>query len=472
MREATRSTLFAALSAAVLLWVAFYNGYPTVYPDTASYIYTGAFHIPLPPFRSPGYSVFIARTSFGASPWFTIVAQAIAVVAVLYEVCKYLAGGDARFRDHCLLAITAILAALTSLPWFTSLLMPDVFAGVVFLALYLLGFEAELCLAERIMLAALATIGVGAHISLLPIAILFVTALAVVKLAGRLPRWTPSAETMLPWLVAPLAVAGLWTAQLNRSMALGFRLSPSGDEYLMGRLLEDGLAGDYLSANCPQKHFAACRYLNDLPKTPEQFLFWHPLLSEMELNGDEIQQVVRGTLAAYPLQFAWNSTRHSLRQFVQLRTGDEVRGLALGAPNATGMVIQRVFPRDASAYANSKLIQGRLVSLTKVVAVVDSAAFWLGALACVVFAAKRRDEKWSWFFYSAVAYLFFNAAVCATFAGVYDRYQSRVAWIVPLCLATLICTRMKPKVGQEPQEELSIGNTIEVQRNNKATAGL
>ncbi len=385
--------MFGAVAACLLLWVAFYNGYPTVYPDTASYIYTGAFHFPLPPFRSPGYSAFIARTSFGISPWFTIVAQAIAVVAVLYETCKYLIGGDSKFRDYCLLAITASLAAMTSLPWFTSLLMPDVFAGVVFLSLFLLAFNNRLHWAERFVLAAIATLAVGAHISLLPIALLFVAGLAIMKVAGWLPPGTSSTAAMLAWLAAPLLVAGLWTAKLNSSMALGFRLSPSGDEYLMGRLLEDGLAGDYLRARCPERPFVACRYLNDLPKTPEQFLFWHPLLSEMELNGNEVHEVAWGTLAAYPVRFAWNSTRHTLRQFVQLRTGDEVRGLALGAPNATGTVIQRVFPRDAPSYANSKLIQGRLVSLTKVAAVVDAAAFWLSALACIMLCAQTTRWK-------------------------------------------------------------------------------
>jgi hypothetical protein len=441
VKEAARSLLFGAVAACLLLWVAFYNGYPTVYPDTASYIYTGAFRIPLPPFRSPGYSVFIARTSLGLSPWFTIVAQAIAVVAVLYEACKYLIGGDSKFRDYCVVVIAAFLAALTSLPWFTSLLMPDVFAGVVFLSLFLLAFNGRLHLGERIVLAAIATMAVGAHISLLPIAALFVASLSIVKIVGWLPAETPSTGAMVAWLALPLLVAGLWTANLNRSMALGFRLSPSGDEYLMGRLLEDGLAGDFLRANCPKRPFAACRYLNDLPKTPEQFLFWHPLLSEMELNGNEIQEVVRGTLAAYPLRFAWNSTRHTLRQFVQLRTGDEVRGLALGAPNATGTIIRRVFPRDTSAYEGSKLIQGRLVSMTKVVAIVDSAAFWLSALACIILAVRQHNEKWNWFFYSTIAYLFFNAAVCATLAGVYDRYQSRVAWLIPLCLATCLCAQ-------------------------------
>lgn len=440
--EVARSLCFCAVSAGLLLCVALWNGYPTVYPDTASYMYTGAFGIAFQPFRSPGYSVFIERTGFGVTPWFTIIAQAMVVVAVLYETCKYFIGGESKVRDHCLLAIAAVLAAFTSLPWETSLLMPDVFAGVVFLSLFLLAFHARLNWAERFGLGAIAAVGVGAHISLLPIAALFVGAFAIVKLARWTPRNSPPAASTLPWLIVPLLAAGLWTANMNRSMGLGFTISPSGNEYLMGRLLEDGLAGDFLGENCPQRPFVACRYLNDLPRTPEQFLFWHPLLRAMNGNGDELREIVRGTLAAYPLRFAWNSTKHTLRQLVQLRTGDEVRGLALGAPNATGKVILEVFPRDVEAYAYSKLIQGRLVGLTKVVAVIDTVVFWLSAFACFVLAIRGTEEKWNWFFYSVVAYLLFNAAVCATFAGVYDRYQARVAWLIPLCLAIFVCRRV------------------------------
>lgn len=440
--EAVRSLCFCGVSVGLLLSVALWNGYPTVYPDTASYMYTGAFGVAFQPFRSPGYSVFIERTSFGVTPWFTILAQAMVVVAVLYETCKYFMDGDSKVRDHCLLATAVVLAAFTSLPWETSLLLPDVFAGVVFLSLFLLAFHARLNWAERFGLAATAAVGVGAHISLLPIAVLFVGTFAVVKLAGWAPRNSLSATSALAGLIVPLLVAGLWTANTNRSMGLGFTISPSGNEYLMGRLLEDGLAEDFLRGNCPQRPFVACRYLNDLPKTPEQFLFWNPMLPAMNGNGDEMREIVRGTLAAYPLRFVWNSTKHTLRQLVQLRTGDEVRGLALGAPNATGKVILEVFPRDVEAYAYSKLIQGRLVGLTKVVAVIDTVVFWLSAFACFVLATRKTEEKWNWFFYSVVAYLLFNAAVCATFAGVYDRYQARVAWLIPLCLTIFVCRRM------------------------------
>jgi len=156
------------------------------------------------------------------------------------------------------------------------------------------------------------------------------------------------------------------------------------------------------------------------------------------MDKREVAEIVHGTLAAYPLRFAWNSFKHSLRQFVQFKTGDEVRDLALHATNSNGLVMLEVFPRDIEAYSTSRLIQGRLIGLTKVVAGADTAAFWLAAIACAFIAVKSRDKKWNQFLYAAIGFLFINAAVCATFAGVYDRYQSRVAWIIPLCLATFI----------------------------------
>ena len=44
-----------------------------------------------------------------------------------------------------------------------------------------------------------------------------------------------------------------------------------------------------------------------------------------------------------------------------------------------------------------------------------------------------------------MAFLAINAAVCATFAGVFDRYQSRVAWLVPFCLMAYVCAGLKER---------------------------
>jgi hypothetical protein len=429
------------MSACLLLWVAVYNGYPTVYPDTSGYLYTGAFHVALPPYRAPVYSTFIALTSLGVSAWFTVVTQAIVVVAVLYETTKYVIGGESKFHDYCMLAITCVLAALTSLPWEASLLMPDVFAGAVFLSAFLLAFNNRLHLAERIGLAAILTISVGSHMSLLPIAALFVIALIVPLMIPRIAGWrlpnAPPMKSVFAWLLVPLIVAGLWTAMLNREMGLGFRLSVSGNEFLLGRLFGDGLASDFLHENCPRKSFVACRDLSHLPTTTEQFLFWNPLLREM--SGNEIGEVARGTIAAYPLRFVWGSIVGTARQLITFRTGQEVRDYALNAPNWNAHDIKLILPRDFPAFSNSRLIRGQLVPLVHAVTIIDSVAFWLSAAGCLVLVFTKRMNKLDMFFYSAAAFLVINAAVCATLAGVYDRYQSRVAWILPLCLACYVC---------------------------------
>ncbi len=434
-----RHLLIGVMSACLLIWVALYNGYPTVYPDTGAYLLTGAFHIALRPYRSPGYGIFANVASLGASTWFTIGMQAIIVLTLLYEACKHLIGGDSKFRDICMLAIVCVLASVTSLPWEVSLLMPDVFAGTLFLSVFLLAFNGGLRLVERILLAAILMISVSAHMSLLPIAAVFIAALMIPTLAGFHPRGAPSAKSALAWLLVPILAAGLWTANLNRQMGLGFRVSVSGNEFFLGRLFGDGLAADFLRENCPKKPYVACRYVNNPPMTTEQFLFWHPMLHDMQGHENEMGELIRGTLVSYPFRFIGSSIWQTLRQLAKFRTGQEIRDYALNAPNTNAEVIKELFPRDFHAFSNSRLIRGILLPLSNVAAAMDTVVFWLSAVACLAFSWSRRDDKLNLFLYSAFAFVVINAALCATLVGAYDRYQSRVAWVVPCCLAFYMC---------------------------------
>ncbi len=441
------------MAAGLLLWVAAYNGYPTVYPDTGGYLYTAAFLIAVPPFRAPGYSIFTRLTGLGASAWFTIAMQAVVVVAVLYEACTYVIGGESKFRDQCMLAIVCALAALTSLPWEASELMPDVFAGIVFLSAFLLAFNARLRLAERIGLAVTLAISVSAHMSLLPIGALFVAALAIARFAGWQVQGAPSAKAMLAWLLVPIVIAGFWTATLNRETGLGFRLSVSGNEFLLARLFGAGLAADYLRENCPNEPYVACRHLADLPTKTEDFLFWSPLRGEMTAHGDEIAEVVRGTIAAHPLRFVLSSAEGTLIQLAEFRTGDEIRASNLNAPNSNGAVIEQVFPRDVSEFSNARQSRGRMNLVTKAAVIVDLAAFCLSALACMLFARTKRFARVNQLFYWTIVFLVMNAAICGSLAGAYDRYQSRVAWLVPLCLLSYVCCVVQAQNLSRPAAE-------------------
>ncbi|GEM_PF-1752345 len=439
-----RSLLIRAAAVCVLLWVALVNGYPIVFSDTGSYLLTGEMLIALWPFRSPGYSIFTKLTGLGISAWLVVGVQAIIVVYVLDKTCEYLLGNQRRYREICLLASVSVLAALTSLPWLVSQLMPDVFAGIVFLSSFLLAFNDQLPARSRLSLAAILMISTGVHTSLLPIAALFVTLLIIIKLVVRLRRVATLRKAMLASLIVPLIAAGLSTATLNYRMHLGFKFSPSGQLFMMSRLFADGLAADFLRENCPKRPLIACSYLSNLPRTQTEFLFEnHPLLEEMVEHQDEMDEIVHETLSTYKLRFLTSSIKETLLQFAAIRTGDEVR--SYNAKEWNRAVVTQVFPGDFRAFQNSKESRGQFLPLANAAAAIDTVTFWLSVAICLAFICVKAVGRLNHFFYSAMAFLLINAAVCATFSGVFDRYQSRVAWLAALCATAFVCGRIKDR---------------------------
>jgi hypothetical protein len=356
-------------------------------------------------------------------------------------------GGDRTFADRRLVATVALLAALTALPWLVSMLMPDVFAGALFVSAYLLVFDDRLHPVRRFILASILMISVAAHTSLFPIAALSVPALFFLRAVRPQSRVTSAnAAALAAWLLIPIIAAGYWTATLNESMGRGFTLSPSKNTFLLGRLFGDGLAADFLRENCPQRPFISCRYLNNLPRTEQQFLFQHALLHDLSKQPDEIETIVRETISAYPLTFVISSAKQTVLQLMALRTGEEMR---LHAANVWNIrVIERVFPRDFLAFSNGRQFRDGLRSLADAIAPVHTAVFWLSAAACLLFARSGRFPRINTFFVSATVFLVINAGVSGALAGVYDRYQSRVAWIIPLCLIAYFSSWMvKGKSG-------------------------
>lgn len=437
------TVVFGALAGTLLLWVAVYNGYPTVTPDSGSYLWVGASHVAQPPFRAPGYAVFTHWSSFGRSAWFTVAAQAIIVVYVLREACNYLIGGDRSFRGRCLLGGACVLATLTGLPWVVSEIMPDVFAGVVFLAGFLLTFADNLRLVQRILLASILMISVASHSSLLPISMLYVAVLVVLKLSARRTRGLLAAWLVAVWLLVPILGASISNAGLNKSMGKGFSLSPARNSFLLGRLFGDGLAADYLRENCPKRPFISCRWLSNLPRGDSEFLFLHPLIGDLEGHKDEIDTIAYETIRAYPLRFFMSSVKQTLIQLVTLRTGDEIR--MPSADRTSYMIVLRVFPHDLRTFANDRQFLDIILPLTNAISLVHVAVFWLSLPLCLFFAWSEKFSQMNRFLCCAILFLIFNASVCGALAGVTNRYQCRVAWILPFCLVAYVCCLIRER---------------------------
>jgi hypothetical protein len=166
-----------------------------------------------------------------------------------------------------------------------------------------------------------------------------------------------------------------------------------------------------------------------------------------------MEEIIRGTLAAYPLRFIASSFKSTLSQLVSMRTGDEIRSYS--ARDWNNGTFQRVFPDGYEAFSNSRQLRGRLIVLADKAAVLHAAAFWLSLTMCLLFAWNNRMDRITSFLNWTIAFLVINAAVCATFSGVYDRYQSRVAWLIPFCCFSCICRLLQLSSESEGNDNIA-----------------
>jgi hypothetical protein len=103
----------------MLLWVAFFNGYPVFYPDSGQYLWV-SFDLQPPIYRTISYSIFIRLVSFGTSPWLVVIAQSLIVIFVLRSVFNFIVRQNAPSERGGLvfLGLMVFLAFGTTLPWF------------------------------------------------------------------------------------------------------------------------------------------------------------------------------------------------------------------------------------------------------------------------------------------------------------------------------------------------------------------
>jgi hypothetical protein len=108
--------------------------------------------------------------------------------------------------------------------------------------------------------------------------------------------------------------------------------------------------------------------------------------------------------------------------------------------------MQRVFPAEIQAFRSSRQFRGRrLLSLADAISPVHTAIFGLSLAACLLFARTGRFARANTFLATANLFLMANATVCGASSGVYDRYQCRVAWLIPFCLIAYVCCLIKER---------------------------
>ena len=264
--QKVRSIFFFAVCGYVLLWVAIVNGYPVFYFDTQGYLKV-SFTLGQPIHHALGYSLFIRLVNLGASPWLIIIAQSVITVFILHSVFKLVIreGGLVRCESLIFLGLVVFLAFGTTLPWFVGQIMPDAFTGLALLSLFLLLYDSEMSLERTVPTCIVFCISIGTHITHLLAITFLLAAILIFRAFRRFREFWPARPTksIVAFVIIPMiAVAGL-TGLSNWRAGYGFALSPGKSAFLLGRLIESGLAADYLQQKCKTENLTPCNYLHE-----------------------------------------------------------------------------------------------------------------------------------------------------------------------------------------------------------------
>jgi hypothetical protein len=448
MRQAFQHTGIVLLAASLLLWPAFWNVYPLVFSDTGTYL-TQAIHRYLGWDRPVFYSLFLYPLHLQQSLWPPIVAQAVLAAWLLHLLRRVLLPDASAWT---LWVLVALLSVLTALPFIVSQLMPDVFTGLLVIAIALAVLTPErLSRIEAWLLWPITTFMISAHQSHVALSLaLLMVLLPLRRVLGVAPA---SVRGWIWRAVLPLPLACLALVSVNLVGHGRASLSPFGNVFLVVRLIYDGPGLTALEHNCPQSGWRLCAALGRLPPNSDEFL-WRADSPLAEIGGAKVvsaeaNDVILAAIRESPGAVLRGFLANAAIQFALFATGDGLQPW----PDTVTPTILHDFPRaEAAAYAAARqqraepplpypplpysvLERSLLPPPFVALHLAAATAGILGTVVLLILGLRRRHMA-AGFAAAALLAVLANAAITGGLSGPHDRYQSRIVWL-PLAVALL-----------------------------------
>ncbi|MGA3160503.1 MAG: hypothetical protein ABSC77_04735 [Terracidiphilus sp.] len=453
-----------ALGAICLMWPAFYNGYPLLYPDSMTYLCDGrlvARALFLHQFsseyglRSSFYSMGILPLHWNVSPWPVAALQCLMVAWVVWLVMRAFVERG-LVRSYLLMIL--FLSLLSSASWYAVFIMPDILGPVLYISIYLLVFVYQsLSRAERWLLYLIAWWGVTAHASHLPVAAVLCVMLGLIgavegkKFHGR---FRSVGEVAAVILVAVAAQMMLYGYLYGKPLLFGHN-PPT----VMSRVIADGPGRWYLEKNCAHLQWVVCNHLANLTDNPDTLL-WGPrgtyqAAPESEKRQMEAEQMplVLGALRAYPRQQLTRAVENfgsQLREFglYGFNYNHDMLYLGQSGLNAKDDAMHGMRAR----YANT--LQGHdalpLILLSNI-------EWWVIVCSIVVIVLlipliwRRRSPRLAGLSFVIVVVVIANAFVAGVLSGAVHRYQCRVIWLIPLLAGIVLLQLLQQRAPGKEQ---------------------
>ena len=453
----------------LLLWPAIYNGQPLFSPDTSAYIRgfdagvvwlsgrttvwtTWASELRAPQeaahdstaeevasFQSPAFIMSGRSVSYGAllylgellgGLWASIAIQAAAALAAMSLTLRHF-----KLFSWPKLVLTGVTLGLaSSLPFFTSFLLPDVFAGLALLAAAnLLALGHRLARWEQVFWTSILAAAVVFHPSHLAIVVVLLAAAIIARLLStKISRTGIVALT----LAVGIGFASEIVFTLVVEKVLGAQIARP--PVIMARIVADGPGASYLYKKCPQAGLVACEFVDRLLSNSDAFL-WDtspatgiytpaPIEKRREL-GNEQYQFAAAVLAYDPVGQIAAWLNDGFQQLRMVGLSDFLSETALAH-----------LPRVHAERMARSLIWRKEFPIEIFSALTIFAAILSFMFVCVTLIRHWKDvsvEQKIFCFVILLGYVS-NALICGALSGPHERYQARLTWLIPV-VALLLC---------------------------------
>ncbi len=441
--------------ALVLMAPAFYNGYPLVFADTGTYILSGM-DVELPYDRPLMYGLFVNLSSLHYSLWLTVFFQCLIVSFTIKHTIRLFLGNGYR---NSAVPLMAILVAFTSVGWYASQLMPDIFTSVCIMCILLLTFSQHLSSAQQLITAVIFMFSVNVHASHFLIAGLLMLLTVMFRKLYSDHRIKNKTRVILPIvLLVTSVVAG---CSVNYAVGRSFTITRGSHVFLTGRMLDNGILKEFLDERCETHNYLLCDYKDSLP-LDSRALLWDEK-SPLNRHGgwagsqEDYQILLRDLLSSpkYVFKFAFTSATAGISQLLQNDIGSGLGGTWYGSPYSPPYTqIARHFPQELKQYEQSRqnenLWSQKLdfenINFINNILIIASVLF-LYAVLCIDKVKHLFSPELRIMVLVICAGITINAFVTAGLANVYDRLQSRVSWMFVFLFLVLIIRRWSALVN-------------------------
>lgn len=432
------------LSSLLLIFPALFSKFPLVFSDSGTYINSSVTFIP-PSDRPLGYGLFINVFSWKYTLWTVIIAQGIIASFLIWNMTLFiLREKDQRFTRISFISVVILLAMASSLPWYASQIMPDIFIAYGAVATLLLFVKKEEKKWRYIAYILIILVSFMTHFS--HFIILFLAMVVLIYLHRQYPLspfHVNRKNKYKPLMVFILGIVSFLFMSITNYFEFK-KFSPSMGTYvfLTGRLAESGILERYLDDQCDKGEVSYPR----LCEAPDRY----KSTTDLIWSGDGVLAQngwdwVKADSALKPLfydimsnpeyffYFSFDCAKNTMIQMFQVNIGGGLDSYREGSAAHFAVdnhlwAEKNYFLDSKQSYDLLKLDFFRVFNYFLIVLTIFLFAFYF------IYNRLKNDEAIA-FKFLFLCY-FFNAMVTASLANVYDRLQARITW--PLVLIAIL----------------------------------